>query len=97
MRRIRKTGLSGLFLLLPAGMAQACTPVPERPTGSSGKASHLTIVQTDGGYIIRSSVSGTPVMSGSPCCAVSLGSNVRFDRDAILPSSTKEIEHGESR
>lgn len=97
MHRIRKTELSALLLLLPAGMAQACTPALDRPAGPSGKASQLTIVQTDGGYIIRASVSGAPVMSGSPCCAVSLGSSVRFDRDAILPSSTKEIEHGETR
>jgi hypothetical protein len=97
MRRIRKTELSALLLLLPTGTAQACTPAPERPTGPSGKTSRLTIAQTDGGYIIRASASGIPAVNGSPCCAVSLGSSVRFDRDAILPSSTKEIEHGEIR
>lgn len=97
MHQHGQAGLSLALLALAGGTAQACAPALERPTAPSRKASHLTIVQADDGYIIRSSVPGTPVTSASPCCGVSLGSSVRFDRDAILPSSTKEIEHGETR
>lgn len=97
MHRHGQACLSLALLALAGGTAQACTPAPTRPTAPSGKASHLTIVQADGGYSIRVSAPGTPVMSGSPCCTVSLGSSVRFDRNVILPSSTKEIYHGETR
>lgn len=97
MHRHGQAGLSLALLALAAGTAQACAPALERPTAPSGKASRLTIARTDGGYIIRASVPGTPIVSASPCCGFSLGSSVRFDRDAILPSGTKEIEHGETR
>lgn len=97
MHRHGRTGLSLALLALAGGTAQACTPAPTRPTAPSGKTPRLSIVQADDGYIIRASVPAAPVVSASPCCGVSLGSSVRFDRDAILPSSTKEIEHGETR
>lgn len=97
MRRIRKTELSALLLLLPAGTAQACTPAPERPTGPSGKTSGLTITQTDGEYIIRASASGIPAMSGSPCCVIPLGASVRIDRAALQHSNQKDISDGETR
>jgi len=97
MYRHGQASLSLALLALAAGTAQACTTPLERPTAPSGKASRLTVTQADDGYFIRASVSGAPVTSGSPCCVVSLGSSVRFDRDAILPSSTKEIEHAETR
>lgn len=97
MRRIRKTELSALLLLLPAGAAQACTPTLERPTGPSAKASRLTIAQTDGGYIIRASASGIPAVSGWPCCVIPLGASVRIDRAALQHSNQKDTSHGKTR
>jgi hypothetical protein len=92
---------SAAICLLGAGMAQACTAGQHRPAIVIQAASPLIVSQADGGFVIRANASraAEPLEAASAAvtATVPLGSDVHFDRRALLPTQQKEIPHGETR
>lgn len=97
MRRFGQSGPGIALIALAASSAQACTARREPPAIAPRPTAHLFVAQAETGFIIREEASDTSEAASLPVSPVTLGDNVRFDRRALIPSSSKDIPHGETR
>lgn len=97
MRRFGQSGPGIALIALMASSAPACTARHEQPAVAPRPAAHLLVTQAETGFIIRKEASDPSEAASTPVSPVTLGNNVRFDRRALIPSSSKDIPHGETR
>ena len=98
MPRIRRSALHGFCLALVARSVAACAPVPGPVVSPPPGPRHQFIAgAATGGFVIRVDEADASVTAAPPSAPVTLGSTVRFDRDALISNHPKEAPHGESR